>query len=676
MNKFLCAVVLVALALPAFSPIAAATPVADNDAAYLALGRVFPEPYECVGFVTWNEFQSGIAYLESKFPDRLKVNVVGTSVGGHEVYQVEVTNEKSATPYEQRRFLYFSGSTHGNERGGAEGQMRVIEDWALTSDPAMMKILDNTVILFNFLNPDGWIAGDISQGGAMYNRGNDNGVDLNREWPVVGWIYGPYSPLSEPESISMYANLTGRVASGQKFYYGADIHGMLVDALDAALAMDPGYVSTLKQSFVDVMMPAGEYTFREMYKQVECAKTVYNALYENLSGSALEQLQSITGTEIKPAMWGACWDALGYTDSGFMGDWLTLHDGLNLTGLDYELMLSHTAPNNVWTIPLEYLHVQSVRTIINNMICLSQTDPKPWVSLPGKVAYLEIPRIAGRDSGAENSTPYDVCPTDFMADLGTFATQPIVPVKYADIVSGKAKIEDYTSLVIIESDAGKDAKYVEAVKKYVENGGNLVLTDGATTMLSALEIVSESDITESPFYAGYIDIQDWSDALVKEVRGTARQTYEPVPLGFSILSDESPVWSVNSDSWTSKGGKVVGTTGGEESATLGWIKMGDGNVSFVGAVLPNPIEDNDHPYGLSSYSPTYSGYQIMINAIGGTTIMNYTPQQNGTNAPDGKQGRGFLGLPGFEASVAIAILAFAAAGKINGAKTKSKSGKR
>ncbi len=636
----------------------AATPVADNDATYAVLGRVFPEAYSCVNFVTWNEFQSGIKYLESKFPDMVKVNVLGKSAGGNDVYQVEVTNEKSSVPYEQRKFLFFAGSTHGGERGGAEGQMRVIEDLASGKNPELTKLLDNTIVIFHFLNPDGWIAGDVTQGGAMYERGNANGADLNREWPVVGWIYEQYSPLSEPESIATYSDLTGRVASGQKFCYGSDIHGMYPNI--PFVTSD----SATEQYLLDVMMPAGQYTFREMYKQVECAKMVYGAAMENLSGDLIGQVNNITGTDVRPSMWGTCWDAIGYTDSGFMGDWITQHEGLNLTGLDFEIQLSHSlAPDNAWIPALEHIHVMLVRIIVENMLRLSTTNPQPCVALPGKVAYIENPdRTQGRDT-SENATYYDVCPTDFMRDLDAYCTQPIVPVKVDDIVSGKTKLEDFKAVVIINDTVSNDAKYVEALKNYVSAGGSLVLTDGAAKMLLMLGIVQESDISSDAAYAGYIDIADWSDALVKDVRGIARQTYEPIPLGYSINSNECPVWYVSNASWISKGGKTVGTTGGADRVTLGRIALGKGTVSFIGAVLPSPTEDNDHPYGLSSYAPTYTGYQIMINAIGGSTVLNGTPHAPymPPAAPPAKKN---AFLSGFELSVAVAILAFAAAGKM------------
>lgn len=623
------------------SPQADATPVGDNDITYAVLGRVFPEPYMCVGFVTWNEFQSGMKYLEKLFPDRIRINVIGKSAGGNDIFQIEVTNEKSPVPYNERRFLFFSGSIHGNERGGAEGQLRVIEDLAMSVDPEIIGLLNKTVLLFNFLNPDGWIAGDPTQGGALYTRGNANGADLNREWPVVGWINEQYSPLSEPESIAAYSNLTNRKSIGQKFYYGADIHGMLQS-----------------QYLVDIMMPAGEYTFREMYKQVECAKTIYDAIMENMSGEILSEISNITGIDVLPAMWGTCWDAIGYTDTGFLGDWISLHSGLNLTGLDFELIFSHTVPNNVWNAALEYVHITAVRIIVNNMFNLSDTNPEPWINLPGKVAYIQNPhRIVGVDS--EGAIPYDVCPTDFMRDLGRYTTNEIVPIKVEDVISGAAKLNDFKSLVVINDPVSTDENYVTAIREYVSAGGNLILTDGAAKMLSLLGIISESDIEQFEVYAGYIDISDWNDLLVKDVRGTARQTYEPIPLGYSIQSDQCPVWAVKDETWISKGGKIVGTTAGTDKVTLGHIKFGNGTIYFIGAVLPNPTEDNYHPYGLSSYAPTYTGYQIMINSIGGNLTFNWTPPPPKHEAPPAKTSKGFI--PGFE-TVILSVALVAATG--------------
>ena len=106
------------------------------------------------------------------------------------------------TPLARRTGLIFNGSIHGDERDGAEGFARVVEDLAETKARATVSQLRHEVIVFTFANPDGWVHGDVPDGlehppgppdgGASvglytFTRWNQAGHDLNREWPVVGY---------------------------------------------------------------------------------------------------------------------------------------------------------------------------------------------------------------------------------------------------------------------------------------------------------------------------------------------------------------------------------------------------------------------------------------------------------------------------------------------------------
>ncbi len=197
----------VALAAAAVVPFATsyAGPVMCAEGDVSPDGRVFPEPLVSNTFVAFDEFECGIRFLESKFPDLIQVTTIGKSLGGHEIYDILLTDETITTPKQK---LLIVNSIHGNEPGGREGGMRVIEDWV---DPRfdaeadwVVDGLKKFVVHFVFPNPDGWVAGDIAsdeQGaGVMAARGNDNGRDLNRQFPVTGYIYEPNSTLEEPES--------------------------------------------------------------------------------------------------------------------------------------------------------------------------------------------------------------------------------------------------------------------------------------------------------------------------------------------------------------------------------------------------------------------------------------------------------------------------------------------
>ncbi len=53
----------------------------------------------------------------------------------------------------------------------------------------------------------------------------------------------------------------------------------------------------------------------------------------------------------------------------------------------------------------------------------------------------------------------------------------------------------------------------------------------------------------------------------------------------------------------------------EGGVTLGQLPLGEGRVTVLGSLLPVPTEEYDHPYGLSSYGVTYSGYEVLRNLM-------------------------------------------------------------
>ncbi|MGH2778656.1 MAG: hypothetical protein ACRDJB_08390, partial [Actinomycetota bacterium] len=206
--------------------------------------------------------------------------------------------------------------------------------------------------------------------------------------------------------------------------------------------------------------------------------------------------------------------------------------------------------------------------------------------------------------------------------------------------------------------------YAGTLAEFAGRGGNVVLTDGALQGLPALSTgITADQVTGGSFYAGWMDFDDGRGAtydvhpLAHDVNkeGTAEgsstvdgqsfehrhQTYEPVPLGYYVSpagagnsscdSDrcDSPNWIVDQQAWQDAGGTTAGRTlvratvsPGSDSTTgtsLGELDFGAGRIRIAGALLPDPSEHNYHPYGLSSYALTYTGYQLFEN------LVNWTP---------------------------------------------------
>lgn len=172
------------------------------------------------------------------------------------------------------------------------------------------------------------------------------------------------------------------------------------------------------------------------------------------------------------------------------------------------------------------------------------------------------------------------------------------------------------------------------LERWVRSGGNLVLTDRALKMLEAMGLVKKGSVKRRLVYAGYINFATakrevtYEDPLARRIdqpgaaEGSSgdeqhrRQTYEPVPLGYS-LNDKAPAWYVEQRAWSKAGGlqRAVGTTGDLQSVSLGEIKLGRGRIRIVGALLPMPTERFYHPYGLADYALTWAGYQLLDNLL-------------------------------------------------------------
>ena len=59
--------------------------------------------------------------------------------------------------------------------------------------------------------------GDLDNGVRFFQRYNGNGVDMNRDWPTMGFTFRPYTPWSEPETRS-FGNSGGTI--GVRSYAG------------------------------------------------------------------------------------------------------------------------------------------------------------------------------------------------------------------------------------------------------------------------------------------------------------------------------------------------------------------------------------------------------------------------------------------------------------------------
>jgi hypothetical protein len=187
------------------------------------------------------------------------------------------------------------------------------------------------------------------------------------------------------------------------------------------------------------------------------------------------------------------------------------------------------------------------------------------------------------------------------------------------------------------------SKWFQALAKWVRNGGNLVLTDGALRALPELTAVQATAISRQTVYAGQSAFSDGSndttkDPLARDVvqpgarfnTGMRRQTYEPTPLGFAIQNTDGAdgsyarQYDVDAATWKKAGGRYVAGSadaGARDAAanydrvTIGELRLGAGHIRIAGGLLPQPTERYDHQFGLEPYATTYTGYVIAKNLL-------------------------------------------------------------
>jgi len=583
-------------------------------------GRVFPEPRVSATFLRFDEFECGMEFLEWKFRDLIDITVIGKSQDYLPIYNVLLTDEKNTQPKEK---LLVVSSIHGGEVGGREGAVRVIEDMVdpryLANEPWVQQVLDQYVIHFLFPNPDGWVNGDVygsPSAGPLATRGNGNGKDLNRQFPVKGYIYTPNTTLSEPEG----KHVIDKLFSGpdkEGWYLGTDNHGQGPDTYAAAGLQIVGQFDYQKSE-----------TLARFADDIDDAMAQYNVLQQ------LKQIQDGTGQDIGPYHWGTLYDMLGYSASGSLIDYYNTVDEVAGTGFATELTVGTETAFAAHPMLLNQVWVDEIRAI-NYTMFKHAVDRKTFTfPVGGNAAYVFDPERIRHDdangSGYQRKTgedipqrPYDVSRMKFFEDLNGDASLPLTALSVGDILSEDTRAVDLSSFdsVVLANGAmpepGDEARYYGLLKAFVEGGGNLVVTDAAAKALPKLGLVPEGAVDSIKRYVGYVDFgDDRSHPLEANLRGVARQTYDSVPIGYAFppAGENCPVWRVDQAAWEAAGGVTVGTNGNGKVA-LGELPLGAGKVRFIGALLPDPTEAFYHPFGLQNYAVTYTGYTLLENSL-------------------------------------------------------------
>lgn len=557
--------------------------------------RIVQEP---MATATFHQFDGAVESLEATLraiealaPDHIEILNIGTSFGGRPIWVARVTDERVTGAKKQ---VAISLSVHGQESAGREGGLRYLEDLArwVTDDPTHllyagdtgMKVRDvlaATETYVGFLNPDGWAAGDVDAdllGGPLFKRANDNGADLNRDFPTMGWLdtsRGRGEALSEPEARAWH----DLVANLPNLTTATDIHGEL---------------TSVNNAFSDLMWPAGQWTPKRQAQELQLAKHMIRTVERKFEEDGVV-LQELFGPAIgmRPANVATAYDVVGYDDSGFMGDWFVKEGAVEI---DVENFLSHTAPNNAWVGALEQAHVAAVRGNMEAVIveALLTRSVKPKLSI-GRVAYFDdgTPRLG------------------YFADLAKAAGRSIAAItSFRDIAR-------FDSVVVSAAQHGADD--LARLREFARRGGQVVLTDEAVSLVDDLGLVGTTDLTLQHTNAGHVDFGALDHRWEKGLYGTPSQTYFEVPLGYPA-TDSAPHHGVEQGAWEAAGGVTVGTVddGNVVATVLGERRLGRGSIAVFGAILPQAETTTYQPHGVADYAVTIAGGHVLHRMLGFT----------------------------------------------------------
>ena len=677
-------------------------------------GRVFPEAFlhpdyltppngftapgsslPATDYVGYFEFQAALDYLTTNHPDYIEVHQVALSSGNDNVlggpdrvpiYVLEISNENSPIPRDEKQNLLFMLSIHGNEKGGREGGFRVLEDLLRNVGFATETVqngaglqtpiekptggqvstyfdyLDFMNVFLLFPNADGWSCDELEYGAPIgvlgpggcqgnFRRGNGQGTDLNRQTPTIGWHNPNRNVMGEPESGGDndgsenvgFGNwlVNQREESGGVFQwdYAIDIHGMINH-----------------KNFGAIMLPAGSFSPQEMHRSLRLAETLkerwnadphfsswrtvfqtFEAAWEGssplrdalvdacetndcpLPGSALAGASPTEAAGSSQfAEYYTVIDAIGYTDSGFNGDFFAQSTGLNAPGYDIELAYNHIVTGSQYEGLGAFLndyHVWMVRHIVKSFMDAAaedarisfETDGRKTAYIPSQLVQTNLDDVDADGNPAQTSggwadenpgddqwdygpdDPFFARPAKYWEDIRPFVCQQCgtdsatpgvleprdlarLDRKTLDnfdnlVVAGSAINQFFTTgtpfenkLPFVEQGGEEvlgqvnEAK-VQMVLDWVRDGGNLILTDAALSFFD-LAGLTDGAVQRETGYMGGIRM-DLSHPLLDKVNGGVKQTYEPTPLGYGTTG-ASPNWGIDPAQYASLGGSVAG----------------------------------------------------------------------------------------------------------------------
>lgn len=604
------------------APAVAANPVcADPVPRELCGGRVFAEPLQSATGLTYAGAVAGLEQLATDHPDWITLTRIGASVDDLDLLAVEVTapdDEAGAVPLADRAVVLVNQSIHGNEPGGREGGVRYLEDLVTGLDPDRTALLGQVRLVQTFVNPDGWASGDhdhVQTGGGLglwvrQNGEGDvhlagdfgSGIDLNRQAPWPGPSRRNPSPVEAPEA-QAYVDFVRALAAESDIRAAVDIHGEVTDA--AAL----------------VMLSAGQYDLDESLNQRVQGDAMVDRLFDSLDESQAYMLTQALGSYPAGELIASSEFAGGGTDTGYVGDWVSMEGGGDAASLSTIELYNFLATPGVNSLTARkevmQLYRDVVREILASMIEQAALEHDTTLAGTGTVGWVDAhERVTDPVRGVEVSS------AEFYEDLTADTADGLVRL-LPDEVDGDALAG--LDAVVVSRD-GLPGAGVDALREFATTGGRVVLTD--TGVALADELYGEAGLAPAVRIDGDARVDLQSGDLLDGVRDGAFMLVEPVTVGYdrSLAGGRNvPTWTVDEAAWSALGG--TGEILADGDVAGGTAPLGDGQVSLIGLLTPPVLTEAATPmdHGVEAYGVLDTGYLVLANALGGELVTESTP---------------------------------------------------
>jgi hypothetical protein len=704
------------LVVALFASSAAATPVATTKSEHRMYGRAFLEPRNSVDYIQFqDEFGPAMRLLEKIYPRYLDFTTVAkelddpraVSLGpdgfpawhkkdsddGFPFHITIVTDER--VPDARKEYVFLTNG-HAAEPCGREGDIRFLEDlliWRKT-DPnhklddgtgltgrrhviTVKELLKKTKIYLVNTAPDGWAAGDRSNGGNFFSSNyNNGGINSNRVAFHDGWVFpdnatlylNGYTTLTQPEGaiVKYFERVRRKELHGRPFAAAADMHGPL--PVGAVLLHDQNVTpmklvrihdfaerieQKMEQALGSYITPQGAEIYEQAMDAGGDARDEVLKAYSEHIGPQEEKALFLT---LEWAEYATIWDHLDYTVTGTWGGWAASDAGLGADSISYEVDCLVYVPYNGAD---QQVFVDNIRAIAETTVVHAAVrrnfEPKAH-NLGGPVGFYESgERVTDRDGnphgvpkgrrspvyGHVSQRSYNVSNTDYFRDLRALVGNRVIEARDSNLGSVLGRVDSF----VVSDSRVRDAR---ALKLFARRGGTLVLTDSALRTLPKIIDVPRKSIRRGLAYVGYTDLNR-DHPMTKGLYDRARQMYDPVGLGYPLLMERdqywpcnpvsteceksptknsSPIWSVARRAWEKAGGTTIGTVdppkdrkrGTEGTQTnktsIGTLKLGRGKIVIFGALLPRPTERFDHWFGLNPYTISIAGQTLLLRALG------------------------------------------------------------